>query len=108
MTGATRLWVTCVTAFRPDVAHAVTDAEVAARNATHRGEYRAVCGAEFLPGELSLGQRCPTCQRYVRARGRSPDLGVRSPGDGRCQGRQAKQGWWHRWWSVRQQGNNND
>lgn len=93
----TRTRVIWVTAFYPDVEHAVTDNEMAARGREHRGEYRAVCGAVFLPApsDRPPGHRCPACQRYVRAQATLPDLRDRLVGRRR---RHAQPGWWERLW----------
>jgi hypothetical protein len=71
-----RVWFIWVTAHYPDVDHAVSDEESAARNVENRGEYRALCGAVFLPAPSSRppGPACPACDRFLRARVTLPEL----------------------------------
>lgn len=59
-TNDARVWFIWVAAHIPVVDHAVTDEEMAARSVENRGEYRALCGAVFLPApdDWPPGQRC--------------------------------------------------
>jgi hypothetical protein len=84
-----------VTAFSPHVDHAVTDDEMAARSDECRGEYRAVCGAIFLPAPdvWAPGRFCPGCVRVLRARATLPTIEQRLD---QRQGRHARPGVWKR------------
>lgn len=92
-----RVWVTWITAFGQGVDHAVTDDEVNARRAEHPGEYRAVCGAAFLPAAMESAPRppCPACLRFLRTRANlsGPEQRLGSP---RRRRRHGQPGWWAR------------
>lgn len=90
-----RMFSIRVTAFCPRVDHAVTDDEMAARTAECRGEYRAVCGAVFLPAPdvWAPGRFCPDCARVLRARATLPTVEQRL---GQRRGRHARSGLWRR------------
>ena len=63
---ASRLFTTWVTSL-DRVDHAVTDEECTARMIQNRGEFAAVCEAEFLPGpmEVEPGPPCPRCVEFL-------------------------------------------
>src|SRR5262249_14766493 len=93
----TRTHVRCirVTALFPRVDHAVTDAEMGARNVEHRGEYHAACGAVFLPApDGPPAPCCPECAPYLRRRSRST-LPTSVP----RRGRHARANTWTRRWT---------
>jgi hypothetical protein len=92
-----RLFAIWVTAHYPDIDHAVTDEEMAARSAEHRGEYRAVCKAEFLPApdDRPPGQRCPACA-LIWLRATLPTVEERL-GRPHSQARHLRAGWFARW-----------
>jgi hypothetical protein len=84
-----------VTALSPRVDHAVTDAEMAVRNVEHRGEYRAICGAVFLPApDCRPAQCCPFCLPYLL---RQP--GKRQEHSRGHRGRHARAHSWSRLWA---------
>jgi hypothetical protein len=93
-----RLFTIWVTAYYPNVEHAVTDEEMAARNAENRGEFRALCGAVFLPAPSTRppGGRCPTCVRFDQVRATLPELASRLDGSHTQRARHGRQGWWGR------------
>lgn len=95
-----RLFFIWVTAHYPRVDHAVSDAEIAARDAASRGEYRALCGAVFLPAPDTRppGQLCPACSRFLRARATLPATEQRLDCPRGHRGRHARAGWWTRLW----------
>lgn len=98
-TGTRRLFTILVTAYYPSVEHAVSDEEMAARNTENRGEFRAVCGAVFLPAPSTRapGGRCPACARVVGARATLADLAVRLDGSRPYRARhERRRGWWGR------------
>lgn len=104
MTGkATCEQVLCirVTALSPRVDHAVSDAEMAARDVEHRGEYRALCGAVFLPApDCPPAPCCPFCLPYLRRQRRSslPTAGRRQGHSRGRRGRHARARSWSRLW----------
>jgi hypothetical protein len=65
-----RVFFIWVSAQEPTVDHAVTDEEMAARNAEGRGDYRALCGAAFLPApdDQPPYAECPACLTFLRQR----------------------------------------
>lgn len=71
-----RVFVIWVSAQDPAVDHAVTDEEMGARNAECRGDYRAVCGAVFLPAsdDQPPHPTCPACAAILRRRAITPSL----------------------------------
>jgi hypothetical protein len=100
-----RVFFIWVTAHYPHVDHAVSDEEMGARDRESRGEFRALCGAGFLPapGNRPPGRQCPGCVRFLCARASlvtaEQRLG-RSAGSQR--GRHARPGWWNRLWRGEQ------
>src|SRR2546430_16120370 len=84
-----------VTALYPHVDHAVTDEEMVARDRESRGDYRAVCGAVFLPAPdtRAPGRFCPECVRVLRARATLPTVEQRL---GHTRARHARPRWWVR------------
>lgn len=95
-----RVFFIWVTALHPRVDHAVSDAEMAARDTEGRGEYRALCGAVFLPAPDTQppAQPCPACGRYLRAKATLPTPEQRLANRGSHRGRHARPGWWTRLW----------
>ena len=77
-----RVFFIRVTALFPDVDHAVTDEEMAARNVEGRGEYRALCTAVFLPApdDRPPGQPCPACEKTLREKQTPPTAKQRHRG----------------------------
>src|SRR6266545_6789780 len=93
-----RVFCIWVTALLPKVDHAVTDEEMAARNTESRGQYRALCGAQFLPApdDQPPGQTCPECARFLRARATERTAEHRLRDRRGHRGRHARPGWWSR------------
>lgn len=103
ITADTRLFTIRVTALFPDVDHAVTDEEMAARNEENRGDYRALCGAVFLPAPSTRGpgRWCPECARFAWARATLADMQDRVGASRRAGARNARSGWWGRLFGCR-------
>jgi hypothetical protein len=91
-----RIFFIWVSAHYPLVDHAVTDEEMAARTIENRGEYRAVCGAVFLPApdDRPPAPCCPACVQLVRARATLPTAQQRFG----HHARHARISWWSRLW----------
>jgi hypothetical protein len=91
-----RVFFIWVSAHFPHVDHAVTDEEMAARSAENRGEYRAVCGAVFLPApdDRPPLRACPECGRSLRTQVPADQERLRAPRRDRA--RQTRVGWWGR------------
>lgn len=90
-----RMFSIRVTAYCPRVDHAVTDDEMGARSVEGRGEYRAVCGAVFLPAPdvWEPGRFCTECVRVLRARATLPTVEQRFS---HRRARHARPGLWQR------------
>jgi hypothetical protein len=80
---------TWITALGHGVDHAVTDEEAVAS----RGEYRAMCGALFVPAAMEKPpmQPCPPCVGHIRAHWKARD-GERAG----LPGRHSRSRWWTR------------
>lgn len=95
MVAGARVWFIWMTAEARDFDHAVTDDDVAASRERGRGEYRAACGAVFVPASMDCPPRprCPACARFARARVSMRAAGQRlEPTQHRP--RHARSSWW--------------
>jgi hypothetical protein len=96
-----RVFFIWVTSHYPHVDHAVSDEEMGARDQESRGEFWALCGAEFLaaPDTRPPGRQCAECVRFLCARATLATTEQRLGHPVGChRGRHARQGWWSRLW----------